>query len=226
MHACRALLLLLTIFLPSSVLASAECAAIDNDVARLQCYDSLYAKPEASSEVPSVGDALLTFRELVEYTADDELRQVYLQDCVMFDHSVRKRTVVGTQQIVFWQLLLDLKEVDAEDTGLTSKGSTSIIMNRGSEISYSGQYVRQADVSKPLLFSAPLDINPLLWLELASNEQAVLGLYNHTFNQPVKALSFKHSKERSLEWNLAYFHPEDAPEISQAFVALVRACQQ
>lgn len=57
--------------------ASSECAAIENDIARLDCYDSIYRVADSAVELGDIDTALNEFRGLSEYWGQNGWKQIF-----------------------------------------------------------------------------------------------------------------------------------------------------
>ncbi len=181
-----------------------ECSAIRLDSARLSCFDAAF--PASEPEASSTADAFSQFRDLVssERTADRGARQVYLDDCRLFDATFRgkasgdvfidrRRMSLPEPKVIstsgdFWVLLLDLRQVDLSASRLREK-STEIVLRRGFEVRYVNvrmalrmfpgmksyeDAVRVSDLQEAMVGSIFTMSRPDRWEFLASDPREVL----------------------------------------------------
>lgn len=207
----------LLVLMPQVAFASEECAKLNDNLERLNCYDAMYRSD--SSANPSQEDAFTKFDKLTKSSKPPTIVHSAFDDCRLYFRQFE----LAKYSSEIWQIEVDLRQVDLGKTGPARADGVDIVVSRGKTVNYSHFKASRAFGSdKGPEWDVPLTApTPSEWQRQISSAALLQSLFPPPRGGSVNLQTYQ---ERSVTWRFWKAYPEDRPEITDAFLSLAKAC--
>ena len=191
------------------VAAQGECAGIENDIGRLQCYDS-YFRDEPTSEAPTTkapSDAFLELARLAQFQDDSQSQELMLDGCTLRIITVAGRDAFGARNSM-GVTSFDLTQV-REVSPAFSTDTVEVILEREVPAQIFSFNFQREPITPQYMGTVKA-----WFLENARNDFADVNFVNGGEVKDSQAIGWKH------------FYPLEQGQIVGALRTLVRSCKE